>query len=669
MAIFKCKMCGGDIEVLEDKTFGTCEYCGNTLTFPKVDDEQRAASFNRGNHFRRIGEFDKALALYEHIVRENEQDAEAHWCCALCRFGIEYVEDPTTFDWIPTCHRASFDNFLEDVDYLAALEYSDGLTKRQYQKDAAKIAEVQKGILATSQNEQPFDIFICYKESDAQGNRTKDSTYAQDIYYQLTDEGYRVFFARITLEDKAGTEYEPYIFAALNSAKVMIVIGTSAEYLNAVWVKNEWSRYLAIMKKDRNKLLLPCYREMDPYDMPEALSILQSYDMSKIGFIQDLIRGIKKVVNVSSEEINNEKITVSSNDTDNQINSALKRAQLELADREWEVATKFAEQTLALDPENAKAYLYEFLAQNHCVDANEFINKRNSKHMKATDTEYEINWFELIDKKQLIENYKVPLYFEEQEIVSMMPEKYKYKTKADDWDRQLKEEKEFLKGNKLWRRAVSFADDEDKQIIETIEKSIFNHIENNITHENVEKHKNLFMKEIEAAIAKIIEVKSERENKRKDDYTQLLETLKDVETNTEEGCEACLKLMDKIGDYQNCLQLKQELVPKYENIKYEKYTLGYQKACSQLEKAISESDYTSVKEMFSSLNGYSDSSKKLIAIEKKIKQIKDQKLELIVERTKLQAEIENANPIIYLSKKSIYQAKFKQIEAELNRLK
>ena len=71
--------------------------------------------------------------------------------------------------------------------------------------------------------------------------------------------------------------------------------------------KNEWSRYLAIMKKDRNKLLLPCYKEMDPYDMPEALSILQSYDVSKIGFIQDLIRGIKKVVNTSSEEINNEK--------------------------------------------------------------------------------------------------------------------------------------------------------------------------------------------------------------------------------------------------------------------------------------------------------------------------------------------------------------------------
>ena len=55
----------------------------------------------------------------------------------------------------------------------------------------------------------------------------------------------------------------------------------------------------------------------------------------------------------------------------------------------------------------------------------------------------------------------------------------------------------------MWRRAVSFADGEDKQIVETIEKSIFSHIENNIIHENIEKHKNLFMKDIKAAIARI----------------------------------------------------------------------------------------------------------------------------------------------------------------------
>ena len=362
MAIIKCKMCGGDVELAADKTFGTCEFCGNTMTFPKVDDDQRAAAFNRGNHFRRIGEFDKALAVYERIVREDDTDAEAHWCCALCRFGIEYVEDPATFEWLPTCHRASFDSFLEDVDYLAAVEYSDGITKRQYQKDGAKIAEVQRGILATSQNEEPFDVFICYKESDESGQRTRDSLMAQDVYYQLTDQGYRVFFSRITLEDMVGKQYEPYIFAALNSAKVMIVIGTKAEYMNAVWVKNEWSRFLAMMKKDRNKLLLPCYRDMDPYDMPEQLSVLQSYDMAKIGFIQDLIRGIKKVLDAEkkTEPVHE---TVMVQQTNSNTVALLKRGNMALEDGEWDKADQFFEEVLNQDAECVDAYLGKTLVQ------------------------------------------------------------------------------------------------------------------------------------------------------------------------------------------------------------------------------------------------------------------------------------------------------------------
>ena len=362
MAILKCKMCGGDIELSADKTFGTCEYCGSTMTFPKVDDEQRAAAFNRGNHFRRIGEFDKALAVYERIVQEDEDDAEAHWCCALCRFGIEYVEDPNTLEYLPTCHRASFDSFLDDVDYLAALEHSDGVTRRQYQKDAAKIAEVQRGILATSQNEEPFDVFLCYKETEEDGSRTRDSLYAQDIYYQLTEQGRRVFFSRITLEDKAGTEYEPYIFAALNSAKVMVLVTTSAEHANAVWVKNEWSRFLSLMRKDRTKLLLPCYRDMDPYDLPEALSVLQSYDMSKIGFIQDLIRGVNKVLNGAKPK-QAAKETVVIQQANANVAPLLKRAFMFLEDGDWQRADDFCERVLNQDPENALAYIGKLMAE------------------------------------------------------------------------------------------------------------------------------------------------------------------------------------------------------------------------------------------------------------------------------------------------------------------
>ena len=257
MSVFKCKMCGGDIELSTDKTFGTCESCGSVMTFPKISDEAKADAFNRGNYFRRLGEFDKALQVYEHIVQEEPGNAEAHWCCALCRFGIEYVEDPVTMEYLPTCHRASFDIFTDDIDYLAAIENADGITRKQYQKDAAKITEVQRGILATSQNEKPFDVFICYKESDENGGRTVDSTLAQDIYYQLTDAGLRVFFSRITREDKAGSEYEPYIFAALQSAKAMVCVATKAEHLNSVWVKNEWSRFWPLCAKTGARCFFP----------------------------------------------------------------------------------------------------------------------------------------------------------------------------------------------------------------------------------------------------------------------------------------------------------------------------------------------------------------------------------------------------------------------------
>ena len=388
MPILKCKMCGGDIVLDEEKSIYTCEFCGTSMTLPKVSDEQKAALYNRGNHFRRIGEFDKALAIYENIVREDNTDAEAHWCCVLCRFGIEYVEDPATFEFLPTCHRASFDSILEDVDYLAALEYSDGITKRQYQKEAIKISEVQKGILATSQNEEPFDVFICYKETDDYSKeRTRDSVDAQEIYYQLTQEGYRVFFSRITLEDKAGTEFEPYIFAALNSAKVMIVVGSKTEYFTAVWVKNEWSRFISLMKKDRKKLLIPCYHGMDPYDLPEQLSILQSYDMSKIGFIQDLIRGVKKVVG-TNEPQTTAKETVVVNTGNTNVEPLLRRAFLFLEDEEWQKADEFCEQVLNQEPENAQAYIGKLMAELRVRSQEELANcvepfDRSNNYQKA----------------------------------------------------------------------------------------------------------------------------------------------------------------------------------------------------------------------------------------------------------------------------------------------
>ncbi len=304
MATFKCKMCGGALEVNEQMTVCECEYCGTQQTLPKINDEQKIGMFNRANHFRQQCEFDKAAEIYEKLAAESGNDAELFWSLVLCRYGIEYVDDPVTKNKIPTCHRTQYKSILDDPDYHTALEYADSIQRKVYEQEALRIFNIQKGIIEISNKEKPYDVFICYKETDENGRRTPDSVLAQDLYYGLTQEGFKVFFSRITLESKLGAEYEPYIFAALNSSKVMVVVGTKPEYFNAVWVRNEWSRYLQLMQEDKSKIIIPAYKDMDPYDLPDSLSLFQSQDMSKLGFLQDLIRGIKKVTNNDDEQNN-----------------------------------------------------------------------------------------------------------------------------------------------------------------------------------------------------------------------------------------------------------------------------------------------------------------------------------------------------------------------------
>lgn len=362
MSVFKCKMCGGTIEFEQGATVGVCDSCGTKQTLPRLDDDKKANLYDRANHFRRNNDFDKAMSIYEQILNEDNTDAEAYWSLVLCRYGIEYVEDPASHKRIPTVNRAQFTSIFADEDYKSALQYADGYQKTIYEDEAKAIDEIQKGILAISQKEEPFDVFICYKETDANGRRTQDSVLANDLYHQLTQEGFKVFFARITLEDKLGTAYEPYIFAALNSSKVMVVLGTKPEYFNAVWVKNEWSRYLALIKNGAKKMLIPAYRDMDPYDLPEEFSHLQAQDMSKLGFMQDLIRGIKKIIEADApKQTVKETVIVGANNA--ATTPLLERVFLFLEDGKWQDANIYCEKVLDIDPRNAEAYLGKLMVE------------------------------------------------------------------------------------------------------------------------------------------------------------------------------------------------------------------------------------------------------------------------------------------------------------------
>ena len=413
MAVLKCKMCGGNLNVTAESKIVECEFCGTIQTILTPDNEKKTNLYNRANRLRFANEFDKAAAVFESLVSEFPEEAEAYWGLCLCKYGIEYVDDPATGKKIPTCHRTSYGSIFDDSNFDMALEYADSVAQSIYREEAKNIDKIQKGILEIVSKEEPFEIFICYKETDDTGIRTKDSVLAQDIYNELIKKGYKVFFSRVTLEDKLGQEYEPYIFSALNSAKIMLAIGTSYEYYNAVWVKNEWSRFLDLMKNDKSKTLIPCYRDIDAYDMPKEFRNFQGQDMGKLGFLQDLVRGINKIIGYDKGDTKSAQTPVVNITANSNIENLLKRGNFALEDREWDNANDFFEQALNENPEESRAYLGKtmaYLRVSNLVEMEQLsVNIDENKEFKRAVTFADEKEKERLEKLRscIMNNYQI----------------------------------------------------------------------------------------------------------------------------------------------------------------------------------------------------------------------------------------------------------------------
>ena len=574
MAVLKCKMCGGTLEVQEGATVCECEYCGSKQTIPTVDDEGLQTLYNRANMLRMRSEFDKASELYEKILQKKDTEAEAYWGLILCKYGIEYVEDPKTYTRVPTCHRTSYEAVTADEDYKNALKYAELGQRVIYEDEAKKIDEIQKGILAIAQKEDPYDVFICYKETDDTGKRTSDSVIANDIYHQLTQEGFKVFYAAITLEDKLGTEYEPYIFSALNTSKVMLAIGTKPEYFNAVWVKNEWSRFLKNMKKDRSKLLIPCYRDMDPYELPEEFAHLQAQDMSKIGFINDIVRGIKKVIVKETSKPVAQEATVQQGAGSTTASAQIKRGNMALEDHDWDKADSFFEEALNLAPECAEAFIGKLLARDKKPGFASWLTAQEGKYNSADTMQLEA----CPEDTAHIENKVQELIIEGYLKAGTIRDQYKFdrryasalSCRKSQKANQLKE----LDTDRLLSRAKKYAKGGTKQLIEEgLEKVI------RVLDERIAKAQ----EEDEVSIARI-----------KKKYTEHIENA------------------DQIVEKLNADAQKQR-------------DREYEAAVSLIESAVDLPDYEKARDALRGMNGYRDSNDLVAECQKEINHLTEQK--------------------------------------------
>ena len=490
--IIKCKMCGGDLIITEGSSVCECEYCGTRQTVPNADNEKKMTLFTRASRLLRNCEFDKASGVFETIVADFPEEAEAYWGLVLCKYGIEYVDDPGTGKKVPTCHRSSFESVLDDQNFEQACENADAIARRVYRDEARQIEELRKGIIEVSGREDPYDIFISYKETDANGERTLDSVIAQDIYNELTEKGYRVFFSRISLESKLGTEYEPYIFAALNSAKVMIVVGTDYENFDAVWVKNEWSRFLKLIASGQKKTLIPVFKNMDAYDMPKEFAKLSAQDMGKVGAMQDLVRGVEKLIprKTAAPEKVTEKIvekTVIQSEGSMKTDAAIKRGKLALEDGEWEKAKQYFDQALTLDAECAEAYFGIALAELRARDPESFIHAATSQTPKSEKLSIPEKTEHI--RKAAAEN-AVKGFLKESEITPLYRYDLSYSSTVKGQEEIQNQVRQQIENNRSLSRALRFAAGDEKVRMEGFKKSLYDSLRANVDSARKQEEEN-----------------------------------------------------------------------------------------------------------------------------------------------------------------------------------
>lgn len=488
MGALKCKMCGSNLEIEDSITVCKCEKCGTSQTVPDIEDDKELKLFERAGRLRFNCDFDKAAGIYNTITDSYPEEAEGYWGLILCKYGIEYA-DNASGKKVPVCHRISYDSVMDDEDFELVMENSDSESRAIFREEAKIIEENRKKYIQIAESEQPYDIYISYRAKDDNGDKTAVSEIAGHLYNKLTSAGYRVFLSEAALKGKKRSECEPYIYSALNSANVMLALGTSYDDYNDVWVKNEWNRYLEIAEKNKNKCLIPCYKDVDEYDIPKEFAGLKVCQLGNDDTFNNIMAEIANVVKPESvnqpapepekaepaEEIELEEIEIIEPVN---INKLLDEGFSAISDKNWKKANKLFFQVLDEEPDNSKAYWGQLLVQQECTNAREMADNLYLQVIGNTsDNTYEL---EIRDRRQEIKDkYPVANLFSEEEYANLFDVHFNYQSGVENTKSAIAANNEhyILSDNELFKRAKQNADAEVAAGIEEFVANVNRHLD------------------------------------------------------------------------------------------------------------------------------------------------------------------------------------------------
>ncbi len=122
-------------------------------------------------------------------------------------------------------------------------------------------------------------VFISYKNSDG-GIITEDAHIAESLYKKLEQNHIPTFYSNVTLHELGESHYKEAIEDALDSAVILLLIGTKVDYIQSKWVKYEWDSFHEEILADakENAIIIPYLSEtIGRNEKPRALRNMETF--------------------------------------------------------------------------------------------------------------------------------------------------------------------------------------------------------------------------------------------------------------------------------------------------------------------------------------------------------------------------------------------------------
>ena len=432
-----CACCGATL-IAANAVGGVveCEYCGNKYTLVRKETSPVALSYLRmGEHALDVCAFDEAYSAFERAAEADGNEPEAFFGMALAAFRVQYLKDISgeKVRMQPICHEISQKTFSSDKNFNRALSLATQEQKKEYARKGAEIDEIRKEFYELRASGLDYDCFICVKVTDDETkNATQDSVWALKLYHYLRDQGYKPFYSEEEIGSRAGVKYEALILYALYSSECMLLVCSNEDYLRTRWVKNEYTRFEHMLKKEEKdhdsitivfngapierlpgmngKIQGINLKTPDAYSRivkfveshtPEAKARREAAALKKkqeeeerVRLLEEQKRELEESQRRAREELEEQQQNAlraleekikgvpsggnAAPSAGATVNSLLIRAQQELDAREFARAKEYYTRVLDADPQNAEAWWGLFLVDYSTASEKEIVEKLSS---------------------------------------------------------------------------------------------------------------------------------------------------------------------------------------------------------------------------------------------------------------------------------------------------